>query len=547
MKTKYNNCVIYSRVSTEKQSNESAIDDLTRYANYMQYNILRVFQEKITGTSKTADRIAYKELVNFCEENQVHHILVWEISRLSRRGLIDTLEIIKYFTERKINIYAKKENINTLNEDMTANQTSKMTLGIMGSVAEFGRTTIIESSKRGLNYHLKKGGAFSLSPFGYGNKNKMIVIDENESKTVKRIYQLFIDGKSSPAIAKILNANNILTKKGVKWSDFQIRDILHNPMYYGKRQYNFGVVDVPAIVKEYEYLKVQELFKNNSNLNKDKAIFTNNLSGLIKCGKCGLPYFQHARKSKRDFAYKCLSNRKVITGQLSESCGNKGININLLNSMAYISIINDLLKYIGTNQLEGIIKNFKIEIKQEKEKIRQEIKTLKSEIEKYGKKLYRLTSKAIDYNIPKEEYNERRYIIENVINNNQIKLNQLLIKEADNNKNSKDVKYYSTLKNNLKSMGIEATDNSLLVDVDLYRYYCKSMIKSIIISNTDVKDNINLTTIIPNIHHQRLVKVSVTTLLNTYIFYTVNAFSNYTFEVLENELNKLDLIDVVKQ
>ena len=51
MKTKYDNCVIYSRVSTEKQSNESAIDDLTRYANYMQYNILRVFQEKITGTS----------------------------------------------------------------------------------------------------------------------------------------------------------------------------------------------------------------------------------------------------------------------------------------------------------------------------------------------------------------------------------------------------------------------------------------------------------------------------------------------------------------
>jgi len=45
-----------------------------------------------------------------------------------------------------------------------------MTLGIMGSVAEFGRSTIIESSKRGLNYHLKKGGAFSLSPFGYGIK-----------------------------------------------------------------------------------------------------------------------------------------------------------------------------------------------------------------------------------------------------------------------------------------------------------------------------------------------------------------------------------------
>jgi len=202
----------------------------------------------------------------------------------------------------------------------------------------------------------------------------MIVIDEKESKTVKRIYQLFIDGKSSPAIAKILNSDNILTKKGVKWSDVQIRDILHNPMYHGKRQYNFGVVDVPAIVKEYEYLKVQELFRTNSNLNKDKAIFTNNLSGLIKCGKCGLPYFQHARKSKRDFAYKCLSNRKVITGQLTESCGNKGININILNSMAYMSIINDLLQYNGTNQLDGIIKDFKIEKNKKKRKLNKKLK-----------------------------------------------------------------------------------------------------------------------------------------------------------------------------
>ena len=547
MKTLNENCVIYSRVSTEKQSNESAIADLTRYANYKHYRILETFQDIISGTSKTADRNAFKELVGFCEENKVHHILVWEISRLSRRGLIDTLEIIKYFTERKINIFAKKEGINTLNEDKTINETSKMMLGIMGSVAEFGRSIIIDSSKRGLIHHLKKGGAFSLSPFGYGNKEKMIVIDDKEAATVKRIYQMFLDGKSSPTISKILNSENIPTKKGVKWSDVQIRDILHNPMYYGKRKYNFGVVDVPAIIKETEFLKAQEIFKNNSNLNKDKVIFNNYLSGLIKCGKCGSPYFQHARKSKRDFAYKCLSNRKVTNGQLTKSCGNRGININLLNSMAYISIINDLLMYQGNHQLEGIIKEFKSEKKQEKERIKQEIKTVKSEIEKYSKKIYNLTSKAIDYNIPKEEFIERRLPLENALNSNQAKLNQLLINEAEIISNSKDLKYYQILKKNLKNFGIEASHSNLLVDADLYSYYCKSMIKSIVISNVLVNDNINLTTTIPDKHHQRLVKVSVTTLFNDYNFYTVNAFKKYTYEVLDNKLIKMDLIEVIKQ
>ena len=73
------------------------------------------------------------------------------------------------------------------------------------------------------------------------------------------------------------------------------------------------------------------------------------------------------------------------------------------------------------------------------------------------------------------------------------------------------------------------------------------MIKSIIISTIDVNDNFNLTTTIPIIHHQRLVKASITTLFNTYIYYTVNAFSKYTYEVLDNELIQMNLIEVVRQ
>ncbi len=547
MKLKKQNCIIYSRVSTEKQSNESAIADLKRYAKYANYKVLKIFKEKISGTTKTADRNAFQELVNFCELNQVDNILVWEISRLSRRGLLDTLEIIKYFTDKKINIFAKKENINTLNEDKTINETSKLTLGILGSIADFGRSTIIETSKRGLHYHLKNGGAFSLSPYGYDNKDKKIVIAPDEASIVKKIYELYLEGKSSPTISKILNSENIPTKKGVQWSDVQIRDILHNPMYYGKRKYNFGFVDVPSIISEAQFIQVQERFKNNSNLNNDKAIYSNYLSGLVHCGKCGLPYYQHARTNKRDFAYKCLSCRKVTNGQLKSNCGNKGININILNSMAYHTIINDLLVYYGSNKLDEIIHKSSNEKKTAKAQIKEEITILKSEIEKLKKKLYNLNTRAIEYNIPIAEYEERRFAIEKEIEKNQEKLNDLLLKQSEINDDSKDVKLYKTLKNNLKSKNIEASANHLLVDLDLYKYYCKTLLKSITINSIDVNDNQNLFTTIPSAHHQRLIKVTISTMFNKYFYYTVSGFPMYAYEVTDNYLTKIDKVEVVLQ
>ena len=45
------NCIIYSRVSTEQQENKSAIDDLKNYAKYMKFDVLKVFEEKISGTT----------------------------------------------------------------------------------------------------------------------------------------------------------------------------------------------------------------------------------------------------------------------------------------------------------------------------------------------------------------------------------------------------------------------------------------------------------------------------------------------------------------
>jgi len=548
MKSNTVNCVIYSRVSTEQQSNESAVEDLQLYAQYMKYEVLGVFEDKISGKTKTNDRPAFKEMQNFILSNRVDNIFVWSLSRLGR-NLKDVLETVDLFNEKGINVFAKKENLSTLNPDKTLNPTANMILGIMGSVAQYERTNIIDQSKRGLHFHLKNGGSFSLSPYGYTSYEKKIVIEPNEAVIVKRIYDMFLSGTASPSIAKYLNSDNIPTKKGVKWSDVQVRDILHSPMYFGERKYNFGIVKVPAIITKPEFLIAQQIFDNNCYMNKDKAIFPNYLSGLVKCGVCGLGYFQHARQSKKDFVYKCMSTRKTITGQLANHCGNLGVNINLLNSITYQSIINDLLLYLDTCQLDNIIKAYRKDVLEIKKNIKMDIKNLNNQIEKSNKKLNKLRSL-----VSNEVLSDADYLIEKQTTISEIerytsKLNQLLIDESNllSNEKSDTNNYFENLITKLKKDGIEATDPKLLVDLELYRYYTKNLIKGIVIQKCDINDTAQLKSKIAEKHKNRITKIIIKTIFSEYFFYTVTGFYKLSFEFIDNELVQTELIPLVCQ
>ncbi|MBN1791650.1 MAG: recombinase family protein [Bacteroidales bacterium] len=548
MKTASGTCVIYSRVSTEHQSNKSQIDDLKNYAKYMKYSVLGVFDEIISGKTKASDRLAFKELLNFIETHPVDNLIVWELSRLGR-NLKDVLTTIELLTEKRINVYAKKENISTLNDDKTINNTANMILGIMGSVAQYERTTIIDRSKRGLHHHLKSGGAFSLSPYGYTNLNGKIVVDANEAEIVKEIYKLFIGGMASPSISKHLNLTNIPTKKDVKWNDVQVRDILHNTMYFGQRKYNFGFVEVPAIVSKSDYLTAQQIFKKNSNLNKDKAIFQNYLSGLVVCGECGSGYFIHARKSRKDFAYKCMSNRKATLGQLTESCGNNSIGINLLNSMVYYALFALLVEFSKRIHKEKHISKFNKSRNHELSNIRREIDILKAEIEKSSNKTKRLTELVVSNVIDEAEYLSQKNKIEDGIIINSNRLNQLLINESTLNQSSTSDAMLNVEQfvDQINTYGVKSLTERYDMGIELYKRLIKTFILSVEIKKSSISDHANLEKLIPKIHHERITRIVITTLFNKYDFYTVTGFNGHSYQLLNNKLHKMTLVQEINQ
>ena len=76
--------IIFSRVSTSIQDNQRQIDELTEYSQKMNFDVIKVFEEKISGGKKNEERPILLEMIQFVKDNQIDKVLCWELSRLGR-------------------------------------------------------------------------------------------------------------------------------------------------------------------------------------------------------------------------------------------------------------------------------------------------------------------------------------------------------------------------------------------------------------------------------------------------------------------------------
>ena len=327
--------IIYSRVSTENQDYTRQYNDLIECAKYKKFEIVKVFQEKISGSTKTSTRLEFSSLLSYLEENQdVKDIFVWELSRIGR-NFANVIYTINELTEKGINLHFQKEGYSTLNSDGTKNSMVNLITGMLSGFAEIELETTKARIKSGLRQSKKEGGANGsiYMPYGYKNENKKIVINESEIETVKSIFKLFISGYGTQKIAKHLNSNDIKSKTGKTWSDQSIYRILKNPIATGKRRHKSEIFKFEhlRIISDLEFDKVQTILKEKYNKQGINTKFDNLLKGKIICGECGLGYFQHKRISGKDNAYKCLSKRYAYKSNDKKTCDNPSIGIDKLN------------------------------------------------------------------------------------------------------------------------------------------------------------------------------------------------------------------------
>ena len=142
----------YIRKSTDGQQYDRQINILKEKGYINGVNCSYIME---TYTGKTTRRPELDRLINTLKENDT--IIIESLSRLSRSGFYNTIELIKKLVEnKKINMIILKENI-TLNAGENMDASTKLLLNIFSILAEFERDLLSERTKEGLQARKKEG------------------------------------------------------------------------------------------------------------------------------------------------------------------------------------------------------------------------------------------------------------------------------------------------------------------------------------------------------------------------------------------------------
>mgnify|MGYP006195819807 CR=1 FL=1 len=72
--------VIYARVSTNSQDYKRQTEELKEFSNKMNYEVVSVFEEKISGAKTNEERPQLMKMINFIKSNKIDKVLCWELS-----------------------------------------------------------------------------------------------------------------------------------------------------------------------------------------------------------------------------------------------------------------------------------------------------------------------------------------------------------------------------------------------------------------------------------------------------------------------------------
>jgi len=407
---------IYLRVSTQEQAKEWFwLDSQERLLkSYIEANkdngwelwkSLIYIDEWVSGASNVEERPALTKLKKDVIDWKIDIVLVWKIDRVFRKTRY-LLEFIEFIKKYDVNFVSKSENIDL------KTHTWNLVLTIFWAIAEMERETMKERMWEGrISKALQWYFVFWTAPFWYETyedwKGLKLRINEDEAKTVKMIYDLFINQEmTTSAIREYLTSLNIWTREDKKWKIKISKNFFHysfiykiltNETYIWKYYFlktksineNWKTKEVKRDKSEWLYNECDKIIdddtfrKAQENLKKWKVLNgrweTHLFTGLLKCGVCGRSYVYY--KSWKDtWNYRCnwRHTAKVWNDVL---CTNTQVSeLKLLNSVwkeikkifenpddfleIYIKtqndqtqVINDLRKELLTIEEEIIKKN----------------------------------------------------------------------------------------------------------------------------------------------------------------------------------------------
>ena len=135
--------------------------------------------------------------------------------------------------------------------------------------------------------------------FGYSNIDRKWVINKEESKWVKKIFSMYLQGSSLVEIKELLDTNGVSPRRSKVWNIGTLLTMLKNRVYIG--EYTWKLKDphdkeqilevfnitTPQIISHSMFNRVQKMVnKNQKNKGNNSRKYESLLSDLLVC-YCG--------------------------------------------------------------------------------------------------------------------------------------------------------------------------------------------------------------------------------------------------------------------
>ena len=194
----------YVRLSRDEDTTKDSLENqkkiLMDYAKQHGIELAYIFEDdNVSGY--TFDRDGLNALRDLIDAGKVNTILVKDLSRLGRNNA-KTLIFLDYLKEQGVRLIAVTENIDTRNME------DDMILGIKTWYNELYVKDISKKIRTAVRQRMKEGGLVIVPQFGYKEnpeKPKTYIIDEPAAATVRKIFELYLEGYGDRKIADYLN------------------------------------------------------------------------------------------------------------------------------------------------------------------------------------------------------------------------------------------------------------------------------------------------------------------------------------------------------
>lgn len=430
------NVGIYLRLSKDDGDNEESESITNQRKIILDYiaenEDMYFFKEYVDDgySGSNFNRPGFKQMLKDIENNEIDIVITKNLARFGRNYIETGHYIEKYFPDHRVRYIAILDNIDNF-EDSINNDF----LPFMGVLNEKHCKDTSIAVKRSKRKRMEDGiYACNTAPFGYkkdpNNPGKLIV-DEVSSKTVKKIFELKLQGLTCNQIVTYMEENNYQTPsqymniRGFEklpnkdiWKRSSITKILGNKVYLGhsvrgktqnisyksKKRIHIKRNDFIIVENTHEALVTKEVFDKIHNTKKygyTREVTENNhlLNEFIFCKDCGKRLIYKKRRDKV-FIY-CRNN-----SENSKLCSNNcRIDYDIIEDKIFTYIMNLYDEYI--NKSKNKDKLYKKCIVSNLQDDSKKIKDSEMELSNINNKISSLYSQRLSGKIKEDDYKER--------------------------------------------------------------------------------------------------------------------------------------------